>query len=159
MLRRNLELIVFPPILNTSNKRIGLSVTHVADRRRSLSTVFVRGKLEKKKRQDSIERFHRISSSIGFRISVNLWENKAGQEIYSDVFDVKEVYGHRIQSVVRVHVALFKREPNAEPGQDKCISTFLLRVFNSLNFKLTRFFHPALLSPLHRPILLISPSL
>lgn len=139
MLRRNLELIVFPPILNTSNKRIGLSVTHVADRRRSLSTVFVRGKLEKKKkRQDSIERFHRISSSIGFRISVNLWENKAGQEIYSDVFDVKEVYGHRIQSVVRVHVALFKREPNAEPGQDKCISTFLLRVFNSLNFKLTR---------------------
>lgn len=66
------ELIVFPPILNTSNKRIGLSVTHVAGRRRSLSTVFVRGKLEKKKRQDSIERFHRISSSIGFRISVNL---------------------------------------------------------------------------------------
>lgn len=68
MLRRNLELIVFPPILNTSNKRIGLSVTHVADRRRSLSTVFVRGKLEKKKGRipsnDSIE--FRARSVLGY---------------------------------------------------------------------------------------------
>lgn len=53
------ELIVFPPILNTSNKRIGLSVTHVAGRRRSLSTVFVRGKLEKKKKAG----FHRTIPS------------------------------------------------------------------------------------------------
>lgn len=69
MLRRNLELIVFPPILNTSNKRIGLNVTHVADRRRSLSTVFVRGKLEKKKKgripsNDSIE--FRARSVLGY---------------------------------------------------------------------------------------------
>lgn len=59
--KRNVEeeLIVFPPILNTSNKRIGLSVTHVAGRRRSLSTVFVRGKLEKKKKAG----FHRTIPS------------------------------------------------------------------------------------------------